>query len=100
MTTGPRNGTYYSSSSLFNALFFGIQVASPSLNSRNIVTVEYRGWRLKARWFYSYGSVSEGWVCYVDQGNATPRDNLGRSKTSDQALERGRRYVDRMPRNV
>ena len=89
--------TYYSSSSLFNALFsVGIQVASPSLNSRNIVTVEYRGWHLKARWFYSYGSVSEGWVCYVDQGNAAPRYNLGRSTTSDQALEQGRKYVDRV----
>ncbi|QIM50786.1 hypothetical protein [Hydrogenophaga crocea] len=70
-------------------------MASQSINSQNVVNVEYCGWRIKARWFYSFWGASEGWVCYVGEGSAQPKLNIGRFSNSQVAVERGKDYVDR-----
>lgn len=70
-------------------------MTSQSLHSQNVVNVEYFGWRIKARWFYSFWGASEGWVCYVGEGGAQPKLNIGRFASSQVAVERGKAYVDR-----
>ena len=63
-------------------------------NTPSPLSAEHRGWKLQARWLQSLSAASGGWVCYATRPASSQELNLDRWRTSEDALEHGRAYVD------